>query len=264
MQEFEPAPNGGTQSFLPGTGRVLFAEKISRFRTLPICLLPPPRSPSNSNFLHPPSQFHSRLRRFRHALAPRGPLPGPHWESQLIWKLAPREAPSLDLIAELNTRLAATQDPDRHWSGLWIDEVPRVRGWAELFQLQLNVADILRDFDFNGRTKLVDIFVIAHKINTADDGEHNTMHISPRYILERKTAQVQLCRPAAPSVTKSYSSSSERARLTPCPESLAASEGLTPNQNFLHLRARFHSRLLSVSLSSDLSLYVRPSMSSLG
>jgi hypothetical protein len=147
------------------------------------------------------AQFHSRLRRFRHALAPRGPLPGPHWESQLIWKLAPREAPSLDLIAELNTRLAATQDPDRHWSGLWIDEVPRVRGWAELFQLQLNVADILRDFDFNGRTKLVDIFVIAHKINTADDGEHNTMHISPRYILERKTAQVQLCRPAAPSVT---------------------------------------------------------------
>jgi hypothetical protein len=61
--------------------------------------------------------------------------------------------------------------------------------------LQLNVADILRDFDFNGRTKLVDIFVIAHKINTADDGEHGTMHISPRYILERKTAQVPLCRP---------------------------------------------------------------------
>ena len=228
MQEFEPAPNGGTQSFLPGACRVLFAEKShdsgsSQF----VCC--PPRLPSNSNFLHPPSQFHSRLRRFRHALAPRGPLPDPHWESQLIWKLAPREAPSLDLIAELNTRLAATQDPDRHWSGLWIDEVPRVRGWAELFQFQLNVADILRDFDFNGRTKLVDIFVIAHKINTADDGEHNTMHISPRYILERKTAQVQLCRPAAPSVTKSCSSSSERARLTPCPESLAASEGLTPN-----------------------------------
>src|SRR5208337_4646149 len=103
------------------------------------------------------------------------------WESQLIWKLAPREAPPLDLITELDTRLAATQDPDRHWSGLWIDEVPRVRGWAELIQLQLNVDDILRDFDFNGRTKLVDIFVIAHKINTADDGKHNTMHISPRY-----------------------------------------------------------------------------------
>src|SRR6266446_2188289 len=72
----------------------------------------------------------------------------PQWETQLIWKLAPREAPPPDLIAELDTRLAATQDPDRDWSGLWIDEVSRVRGWAELFQLQLNVADILRDFDF--------------------------------------------------------------------------------------------------------------------
>src|SRR5271166_7039485 len=126
----------------------------------------------------------------------------------------PSEAPPLDLIAELDTRLAATQDPDRHRSGLWIDEVPRVRGCAELFQLQLNVADILGDFDFNGRTKLVDIFLIAHEINTGDDGEHNTMHISPRYIPERKTAQVQLCRPAAPSVTKSCSSSNERASLT--------------------------------------------------
>jgi hypothetical protein len=130
-------------------------------------------------------------------LAPWDPLPGAQWESQLIWNLAPREAPPLDLIAELDTRLAATQDPDRHWSGLWIDEVPRVRGWA-VFQLQLTVADILRDFDFNGRTKLVDIFVIAYKINT-DDGEHSTMHISPRYIPEGETAQVQLCRPAAPS-----------------------------------------------------------------
>jgi hypothetical protein len=119
------------------------------------------------------------------------PLPGPQLESQLIWKLAPREAPPLNLIAELYTRLATAQDPDRRWSGLWIGEVSRVRSWAELFQLQMNLADVLRDFNFNGRAKFVDIFVVAHKINIADDGEHGTKHISLRHILERKTVKAQ-------------------------------------------------------------------------
>jgi hypothetical protein len=107
--------------------------------------------------------------------------------SQLIWKLAHREALPLDLIAEFDIRLATAQDPDRGWSWLWICEISRVRVWAELFQFQLKVGDVLRDFYFNGRTKLVDIFVVAHEINTADDGGHSPEHILLCHILERKT-----------------------------------------------------------------------------
>jgi uncharacterized protein (DUF433 family) len=49
-------------SVLPVACRALSCRKLSRFKIVPIVCYPPlARLPPNSNFLHPRSQFHSRL-----------------------------------------------------------------------------------------------------------------------------------------------------------------------------------------------------------